>query len=116
MSVPGASRKIRQGAGPRVAFRTLAETSRGAAPAPRSLVTDTEATRESGGFRISFRSHYDPSSHEICAIRRERTGYGKVAVLEELETELWISPDRTVYVVTVSRTESFSILARAPKR
>lgn len=42
--------------------------------------------------------HYDPSSGEICAITRVPAGYGKVAVLEELEAQLQISPDRTVYV------------------
>ena len=30
--------------------------------------------------------HYDPSSDEIWAIRRVPAGYGKVAVVEELET------------------------------
>jgi phosphoserine phosphatase len=41
---------------------------------------------------------YDPSSGEISAITRVPAGYGKVAVLEELEAQLQISPDRTVYV------------------
>ncbi len=41
---------------------------------------------------------YDPSSGEICAITKVPAGYGKVAVLEELEAQLQISPDRTVYV------------------
>jgi len=41
---------------------------------------------------------YDPSSGEICAITKVPAGYGKVAILEELEAHLQISPDRTVYV------------------
>jgi len=41
---------------------------------------------------------YDASSGEICAIRRVPAGYGKVAILEELATELQVSPDRTIYV------------------
>jgi HAD superfamily phosphoserine phosphatase-like hydrolase len=41
---------------------------------------------------------YDPSSGEICAITRVPAGYGKVAILEELATELQVSPDRTIYV------------------
>jgi HAD superfamily phosphoserine phosphatase-like hydrolase len=41
---------------------------------------------------------YDASSGEISAITKVPAGYGKVAVLEELEAQLQISPDRTVYV------------------
>jgi 2-hydroxy-3-keto-5-methylthiopentenyl-1-phosphate phosphatase len=41
---------------------------------------------------------YDGSSGEICAVTRVPAGYGKVAILEELEAELQISPDHTIYV------------------
>jgi len=41
---------------------------------------------------------YDASSGEICAITRVPAGYGKVAILEELATELQVSPDRTICV------------------
>lgn len=41
---------------------------------------------------------YDPVSGEIRSVKRVPAGYGKVAVLEELETQLEISPDRTIYV------------------
>ncbi len=41
---------------------------------------------------------YDASSGEICAITRVPAGYGKVAILEELATELQVSPDRTIYI------------------
>lgn len=41
---------------------------------------------------------YDPSSGEICSITKVPAGYGKVVVLEELEQQSQIGPDRTVYV------------------
>ncbi|OLC15152.1 MAG: haloacid dehalogenase [Candidatus Rokubacteria bacterium 13_1_40CM_69_27] len=41
---------------------------------------------------------FDPSSGEICAITQVPAGYGKVAILEELEAKLQVGPDRTVYV------------------
>jgi HAD superfamily phosphoserine phosphatase-like hydrolase len=44
------------------------------------------------------RFEYHPSTGEIESIVRVPAGYGKVAVLDELQTELQISPDRIVYV------------------
>jgi len=41
---------------------------------------------------------YDRSTGEIASIQKVPAGYGKVAVLEELELKLHISPDRTIYV------------------
>ena len=41
---------------------------------------------------------FNQSSGEICAITRVAAGFGKVAILEELEAKLQVSPDRTVYV------------------
>jgi phosphoserine phosphatase len=41
---------------------------------------------------------YDPETGEVRSIRRVPAGYGKVAVVEELEARLGVSPDRTVYV------------------
>ena len=41
---------------------------------------------------------YDPRSGEVRAIRRVPAGYGKVAVLEELEARVGVGPDRTIYV------------------
>lgn len=41
---------------------------------------------------------FDPDSREVTAIRRVPAGYGKVAVLEDLERQLEIAPDRVVYV------------------
>src|SRR6185436_14909181 len=40
---------------------------------------------------------YDPSG-EVRSVARVPAGYGKVAVVEELESRLGVSPDRTIYV------------------
>src|SRR5258708_7679707 len=40
----------------------------------------------------------DTRSGEVRAIRRVPAGYGKVAVIEELENKLGITPDRVIYV------------------
>ncbi len=63
--------------------------------------------------------NYDPRSGEIASIARVPAGYGKVAVLEELQAKLQISPDRIVYVgdgssdihvmLHVNRREGFTI-------
>jgi len=44
------------------------------------------------------RFDYDPASGEIRSIRRVSAGYGKVAVLTELQAKLAVSPDHIVYV------------------
>ena len=44
------------------------------------------------------RLHYDPETGEIQAIRHVSAGYGKVAVLSELQARLQVSPDHVVYV------------------
>ena len=41
---------------------------------------------------------FDEHTGEICAVRRVPAGYGKVALLQELEARLHIRPDYTVYV------------------
>jgi phosphoserine phosphatase len=41
---------------------------------------------------------FDPASGEVQAIRRVPAGYGKVAVIEELERRLSVPPDRVIYV------------------
>ena len=41
---------------------------------------------------------YEPDSGEVRSIVRVPAGYGKVAVIEELETRLEIAPARTVYI------------------
>ena len=41
---------------------------------------------------------YDEESGEVRSIVRVPAGYGKVAVVEELESRLGIPPDRTIYI------------------
>ena len=41
---------------------------------------------------------FDPATGEICAVRRVPAGYGKVALLQEIETRLHLRPDYTIYV------------------
>jgi HAD superfamily phosphoserine phosphatase-like hydrolase len=41
---------------------------------------------------------YEPGTGEVRSILRVPAGYGKVAVVEELESHLGIVPDRTIYV------------------
>ena len=41
---------------------------------------------------------YDAKTGEICAVLSAPAGYGKVAVLQNLETRLHVSPDHTIYV------------------
>jgi phosphoserine phosphatase len=41
---------------------------------------------------------YDPHTGEVRSINRVRAGYGKVAVLEELQASYSISTDRVIYV------------------
>ena len=47
---------------------------------------------------IGTELEFDDDSGEVRAIRRVPAGYGKVAVLEELEARHGIAPDRTIYV------------------
>lgn len=41
---------------------------------------------------------YDARTGEICAVVHAPAGYGKVGVLQQLETRLHVSPDRTIYI------------------
>ena len=41
---------------------------------------------------------YEPGTGEVRSITRVPAGYGKVAVVEELEARLGIAPDRTIYI------------------
>jgi HAD superfamily phosphoserine phosphatase-like hydrolase len=41
---------------------------------------------------------FDPHSGEVTAVKRVPAGYGKVAVIEELQHRLGIPPDRVIYV------------------
>lgn len=71
------------------------------------------------------RFRYDPSSEEIQSVVRVPAGYGKVAVLDELQTELQVSPDRIIYVgdgssdvhvmLHVNRRDGFTIAVSEAK-
>lgn len=41
---------------------------------------------------------YDAASGEVTAIKHVPAGYGKVAVIEELQRRLGVAPDRVIYV------------------
>ena len=66
--------------------------------APREIVTSALAgvipPEHIFGTELDFDSH----SGEVTAIRRVPAGYGKVAVIEELQHRLGIAPDRVIYV------------------
>src|SRR5438445_603788 len=67
------------------------------------------------------RFEYDPASGEIRSIVRVAAGYGKVAVLDELQAALQVGSDRIVYVgdgssdihvmLHVNRRDGFTIAA-----
>ena len=48
--------------------------------------------------RVPEAHEYDATSGEVRSIVRVPAGYGKVAVVEELEATLGTTPDRTIYV------------------
>jgi len=66
--------------------------------APRPVVESALAGLVSPDRIFASEFAFDPLSHEVTAVRKVPAGYGKVAVLEELERRWHIAPDRTVYV------------------
>jgi phosphoserine phosphatase len=66
--------------------------------APRELIASALAGVVSVEHIRGTEFDYDAESGEIRSIRRVPAGYGKVAVVEELERLLGIGPDRTIYV------------------
>ncbi len=65
--------------------------------APRELVQSALAGIVDAEHVFGTEFDYDEEG-EVRAIRRVPAGYGKVAVIEELEARLGIGPDRTIYV------------------
>jgi HAD superfamily phosphoserine phosphatase-like hydrolase len=65
--------------------------------APREVIQSALAGIVEPDHIFGTEFDYDESG-EVRSIVRVPAGYGKVAVLEELETRLSITPDRTVYV------------------
>lgn len=63
--------------------------------------------------------NYDPQTQEVQSIRRVPAGYGKVAVLDQLQRQLQITPNNVIYVgdgssdihvmLQVNRREGFTI-------
>jgi HAD superfamily phosphoserine phosphatase-like hydrolase len=66
--------------------------------APREIVVSALAGVIPAEHIYGTELEFDARSGEVRAIQRVPAGYGKVAVLEELEHRLAIAPDRVIYV------------------
>jgi HAD superfamily phosphoserine phosphatase-like hydrolase len=66
--------------------------------APREIVASALAGVIPAEHIYGTELEFDPRSGEVRAINRVPAGYGKVAVIEELQHQLGISPDRVIYV------------------
>jgi phosphoserine phosphatase len=66
--------------------------------APREVVRLALAGVVSADHIFGTEFDYDPHSGEVRSILRVPAGYGKVAVIEELERKLGTEPNRTIYV------------------
>jgi phosphoserine phosphatase len=66
--------------------------------APREIVTSALAGVIPPEHIYGTELQFDAHSGEVTAIKRVPAGYGKVAVLEELQQRLGITPDRVIYV------------------
>ena len=66
--------------------------------APREVIQSALAGVVSPDHIFGTELDYDPDSGEVRSIVRVPAGYGKVAVVEELEDRLELAPGRTIYV------------------
>jgi HAD superfamily phosphoserine phosphatase-like hydrolase len=66
--------------------------------APREIVTAALAGVIPPEHIYGTELDFDPRSGEVRAIKRVPAGYGKVAVIEELQHRLGVTPDRVIYV------------------
>jgi HAD superfamily phosphoserine phosphatase-like hydrolase len=66
--------------------------------APREIVVSALAGIVPAENIYGTELEFDARSGEVRAIKRVPAGYGKVAVIEELEHRLGITPDRMIYV------------------
>ena len=66
--------------------------------APREVIQSALAGIVSPSHIFGTELEYDPVSGEVCSIVRVPAGYGKVAVVEELEHVLELEPARTIYI------------------
>jgi phosphoserine phosphatase len=69
-----------------------------ASAAPREVIESALEGVVSPEHIFGTELDYDPETGEVTSIARTPAGYGKVAVLEELEARLGTEPDRTIYV------------------
>lgn len=66
--------------------------------APREVVQSALAGIVPADHIFGTELDYDPRTGEVRSVLRVPAGYGKVSVLEQLETRLGIEPERTIYV------------------
>jgi HAD superfamily phosphoserine phosphatase-like hydrolase len=66
--------------------------------APREIVTSALAGIVPAEHIYGTELEFDAHSREVKAIKRVPAGYGKVAVIEELQQRLGIAADRVIYV------------------
>jgi HAD superfamily phosphoserine phosphatase-like hydrolase len=66
--------------------------------APREIVVSALAGIVASENIYGTDLEFDPRSGEVRSVRRVPAGYGKVAVIEELERRLGVTPDRMIYV------------------
>jgi phosphoserine phosphatase len=66
--------------------------------APREVIQSALQDVVSPDHIFGTELDYEPASGEVRSIARVPAGYGKVAVVEELETRLGIAPERTIYI------------------
>jgi HAD superfamily phosphoserine phosphatase-like hydrolase len=66
--------------------------------APREIVMSALAGVVPPDHIYGTELDFDETTGEVRAIRRAPAGYGKVAVIEELQHRLQIAPDRVIYV------------------
>ena len=66
--------------------------------APREIVTSALAGVIPADHIYGTELEFDAQSGEVQAISRVPAGYGKVAVIEELQHRLKVTPDRVIYV------------------
>ena len=66
--------------------------------APREVIQSALAGVVSPDHIFGTELEYDDDTGEVRSVSRVPAGYGKVAVVEELEDRLGIGPDRTIYI------------------
>jgi predicted HAD superfamily phosphohydrolase len=66
--------------------------------APREVIQSALAGVVTPDHIFGTELEFDDHTGEVRSIARVPAGYGKVAVVEELEERLGIGPDRTIYV------------------